>query len=112
MIFSNSDPAQIVCRKQLLCRLIELMERVLSERDRSIILVRCGIEDTGPMDYDGLSAYFGLNSAEEAAFQYQRAVSVVRAALAESEARRLDFLLSDALPAVQHIGMKKREAAE
>lgn len=53
MIFSNSDPAQIVCRKQLLCRLIELMERVLSERDRSIILVRCGIEDTGPMDYDG-----------------------------------------------------------
>ena len=68
MIFSNSDPAQIVCRKQLLCRLIELMERVLSERDRSIILVRCGIEDTGPMDYDGLSAYFGLSSAEEAAF--------------------------------------------
>ena len=86
MIFSNSDPAQIVCRKQLLCRLIELMERVLSERDRSIILVRCGIEDTGSMDYDGLSAYFGLNSAEEAAFQYQRAVSAVRAALAESEA--------------------------
>lgn len=86
MAFPNSDPAQTVYRKQLLCRLIELMERVLSERDRSIILVHCGIEDAGPMDYDGLSAYFGLNSAKEAAFQYQRAVNTVRAALAGSEA--------------------------
>lgn len=85
MIFPNSDPAQTVCRRQILYGLIELMERVLSERDRSIIFVRCGIEDAGPMDYDGLSAYFGLNSAEEAAFLYQHAVNAVRAALAESE---------------------------
>lgn len=85
MLFPNSDPAQTVCRKQILYGLIGLMKRVLSERECSIIFVRCGIEDAGPMDYNGLSTYFGLHSAKEAAYQYQHAVDTVRAALAESE---------------------------
>lgn len=86
MIMQSIDPAQLVYRKYILEHLLVLMEETLSQRERRLILMHCGMGEADfPMTFDELATAFNLGSSSAAESLFQLSIERLREAIPGSE---------------------------